>query len=622
MPARLRRAISQVAFGVALACIAWVMLLLVHGGFDTTILGIKVTSHDPWRPIWLAALALGVTTLAGGTGAPRAITDAWLRALERAARRGWDWPVAAMLAVGAASAGVVWNTYAAGGSDSYGYLRQAQLWLSGHLTITQPWVAKVPWPNAAWTFSPLAFRPATDGGTLVPTYSPGLPMLMALAMKVAGQCAAFWLSPLCGGVLVLATHAIGRKTGGPLTGLSAAWLLATSPIFLFMVVQPMSDVPVAAAWAVVVWCLLRGTVGGAIGAGLAATVAVLIRPNLFPMAMVIFFWLAASSWRAGGANRANPLGQWFGFCAGLAPGIVTIAWLNSFWYGSPWRSGYGRLEDLLAWSNIQPNAHHYLGWLIQTQTPLVLLGLAAPCLPVARIWPVAAYRSVRVLFALLTCVVWVEYCAYTVFDAWFYLRFLLPTWPLIMVGVALLLRRVAQVGRPVMALVVMLLLLAVGLRTWRVAVESSAFDIKAGESKYAAVGAAVRTRTSADAVIFSEQHSGSIRYYAGRMTLTYNNFDPEWLDRSVAWLDAHDAHPYAVLEEWEVKDFREHFAGRSAIGRLTMNPVLEYRGTGAPIYLFDLLRSGPQGAIERIADPSGVRGCPEPAPPMRFRLRD
>ena len=602
MPDSLRRAISHVAFGVALACVVWVVVLLIHGGFETILLGIKVTTHDPWRPIGLAVLAVGVSAAAGGIGAPRAIADAWLGAVERAAGRGWDRPVAGILAIGVASIGVVWNTYAAGGSDSYGYLRQAELWRSGHLTIVQPWVSRVPWPNAGWTFSSLAFRPVTYGGTLAPTYAPGLPMLMALAQTIAGHCAAFWVSPILGGVLVLATHAIGRRTGGPFT------------------VQPMSDVPVAAAWAVVVWCLLRNTRGGAIGAGLAAAVALLIRPNLFPMALVIVLWLAASAWRAGRPDRANRLGQLIGFCAGVVPGILAIASLNAFWYGSAWRSGYGRLEDLFAWSNVWPNARHYLGVLILTQTPLVLLGLAAPFFPAAKIWPVAAHRSVRVLFALLIVVVWTEYFAYTAFDAWFYLRFLLPTWPLIMVGVALLLRRGAQVGRPVVALMVMLLLV-IGLRNWRVAAESSAFDLRAGDSKYAAVGAAVRARTSPDAVIFSMQHSGSIRYYAGRMTLTWNYLDPDWLDRAVSWLDAHGAHPYALLEEWEVKGFRERFAAASAIGQLAMSPVVEYRGTGAPIYLFDLHPSGPPAAIERISDPSGVAGCPDPAPPMTFRIR-
>jgi hypothetical protein len=226
------------------------------------------------------------------------------------------------------------------------------------------------------------------------------------------------------------------------------------------------------------------------------------------------------------------------------------------------------------------------------------------------------------LFALLTFSVWAEYCAYSTFDAWFYLRFLLPTWPLVMVGLGLLLRRVTEVGRPVTAFVVLLVVLAAGIYGWQVAVRNSAFDLWAGESKYAAVGAAVRARTTPDAVIFSEQHSGSIRYYAGRMTLTFNNFDPDWLDRSVSWLDAHGVHSYAALEEWEVNGFRERFASTSAIGRLAMSPVLEYRGTGSTIYLFDLSSSRPAAGVERLSDPSGVAGCPHPAPSMNFRFRD
>jgi hypothetical protein len=41
----------------------------------------------------------------------------------------------------------------------------------------------------------------------------------------------------------LVTFAIGRRLGSPAIGLAAAWLVATSPAFLAMLVSPMSDVP-------------------------------------------------------------------------------------------------------------------------------------------------------------------------------------------------------------------------------------------------------------------------------------------------------------------------------------------------------------------------------------------
>jgi hypothetical protein len=66
---------------------------------------------------------------------------------------------------------------------------------------------------------------------------------MALFKAVAGQCAMFWVVPVWGSLLVLATYAIGRRIGRPAVGLAAAWLVATSATMLFMVMAPMSDVP-------------------------------------------------------------------------------------------------------------------------------------------------------------------------------------------------------------------------------------------------------------------------------------------------------------------------------------------------------------------------------------------
>ena len=61
----------------------------------------------------------------------------------------------------------------------------------------------------------------------------------------------------------------------------------------------------------------------------------------------------------------------------------------------------------------------------------------------------------------------------------------------------------------------------------------------------------VESLTGPDDVVISAQHSGSIRYYAGRLTLRWDVGDPAWLDRTVDWLAAHGHHPYFVLEPQE-----------------------------------------------------------------------
>ena len=123
--------------------------------------------------------------------------------------------------------GIVYTTTAAGGADSYGYLSQAEGWLRGHIKIPQPWAQEAPWPSRSWSFSPLGWRPGDgdDGSSLVPTYSPGLPMLFAGAKLVAGQEGMFWVVPISGGLLVLATFgsAEGWATRAPASSRPRSW---------------------------------------------------------------------------------------------------------------------------------------------------------------------------------------------------------------------------------------------------------------------------------------------------------------------------------------------------------------------------------------------------------------
>lgn len=152
-----------------------------------------------------------------------------------------------------------------------------------------PWVAQAPWPQKEWTFSPLGYRPVERSGewASVPIYSPGLPLLMAAAKLVGGQCAQFALVPLFGGVAVLATYGLGRRLGSSLAGLIAAWFVATSPVVLGMVMEPLTDVPVMAMWALAFYFLFGDGVLSAFAAGPLAALAILIRPNLFALAGIM-----------------------------------------------------------------------------------------------------------------------------------------------------------------------------------------------------------------------------------------------------------------------------------------------------------------------------------------------
>ena len=215
-------------------------------------------------------------------------------------------------------------------------MSQADLWLRGDLHIDQSFGASVPWPLARWTFTPLGYRPEPDGYRIVPQYAPGLPLLMAAFKAVAGQCAMFWVVPLCGGMLVFATYAIGRLVGRPVVGLAAAWIVATSPTVLFMLMAPMSDVPAAAAWAASVAFAAGGCTGGSghrRGQRRSSFVRISRR------------WPRSSS--CGSAWRASLRERALRFLLPAAAGAIGVAVVNARLYGSPFASGYDLTDGFM-----------------------------------------------------------------------------------------------------------------------------------------------------------------------------------------------------------------------------------------------------------------------------------
>jgi len=512
--------------------------------------------------------------------------------------------------------GVASNNGIAGGSDSYGYVSQADLWLNGSLHIPQPDARHVPWPNGQWTFAPLGYRPAADGDSIVPVYAPGLSMIMAAFKRIAGQCGVAWVSPFGGAVLVLATFWIGRRMFSDAVALAAAWLVATSPTVLMMLGQPMSDVPVAACWALAIYGCVIDTRAGALLAGLAAAAALVIRPNLVVVAAFMGIWIVLRDTRRRPFSFAPSRTVIYGIP--VAAACLFIAWINRSLYGSPLDSGYGPLSYIYSPYRGSTNVVRYGSWLITTQTPLMLVGLVAMFVPL-RLWP-QGRTSIpgRALLGLMVIGVVGAYLFWIIFDAWWYLRFLLAAWPPILVSTAWLLawpsgRAFSRLGAA--------LVLFMGFYGLWFAHREHLFSFGEGDRRYAIVGRLVRDATPPNSVIFSIQHSGSVRYYGGRMTLRYDFLNQRWLDRAVEWLNRQGMHPYFLLDEWEVEQFQFRFHEVNALAALKVARVWEYRGSPR-VFLFDPLepeRPGEKPVIFYSADQK-LPSCPRPEPQPTFRI--
>lgn len=453
----------------------------------------------------------------------------------------------------------------------YGYVSQARLWLVGDLRIEQPIAAKVPWPHADDTFAPLGYR-AGGGHTIVPTYPPGIPMLMAALIAVFGVGAEYWLTPLCSAAVVLVTYAIGARLSSPLVGAAAAVCLVTSPLFLHMTCWLLADLPATAFWMSAIYLSLRGTVAATFGAGTAAAIGILIRPNLVPLTLIplgISVVLARPP-RDGGSARL------VAFAVPSVAAAVFIAWLFADLYGSPLRSGYGETGTLYSLGHVAQNCRQYTEWLLGTQGPVFFLFPVSALLA----WRRGADFALRASLVVFVTLVFACYAAYVPFDVWWYTRFLLPAFPLVFVLCAdaawHLPANTAHRSSRYLALATMLLLLS-GFGLYQSLTRQEIFTIGRDGQKYADVGEHVRAFLPENAVIYAMQHTGNVRLYSGRLTIRWDQLNRNWLDPSIDFMRRAGYEPYILLDDWEIPLFRQRFASQEAVKLIDLQPASQRR---------------------------------------------
>ena len=314
-----RRTLLPLAFFLAIFSVT----IAVTGGFIASPFGVRVSARSP---LPAAALALGAIAawLAAALRA-RAIHD------DLSAVNAWlSIHAPAVIATTAGLAGAIairYGSYSAGGSDASGYLSQAMMFGRGQLMRPEPLVAIATWPDAATTLAPLGWRAALEPGLQVPTYAVGLPLLMTPLHALGGLPAASLVVAASFAIAVWATGRLALKLADPAAALLASVWLATSPVALIEAVQQMSDVPVTAAW-LVCWLLITrpgnsNDAGRFAWAGVAAATAVLIRPNLAPLAAVPALWAMRSSVRS--ARRILQPGRAGRLCCGLS--AMALLWL-------------------------------------------------------------------------------------------------------------------------------------------------------------------------------------------------------------------------------------------------------------------------------------------------------
>jgi len=582
---------------VAVATTALVVLVIVTitGGFLIHLGPLRISAHN-WRgPLLMAIAAVAAAARYGRSALAEAAEASWSFIDDHAAA------LAVVLAAATAGIGIGYGTYSASSSDASGYVSEAALIASARLSSDEPLARAVAWRNATWAFSPLGYRPGAAPGELVPTYPAGLPLVMTPFRLLGGELATYVAVPLLGAIAVLATYYVGARLHSRYAGLAAAVFVTTSPILLFQIVQPMSDVPATAWWALAMVFALLPVPNAPLAAGGAAGFAILTRPNLLPLAIVIALATmnfprmrlpagdSAMQRQAPVERRLRP-DRLLGFAAGITPAIGALLLMQWRLFASPLASGYGTVSDLYSLGNIAPNLAGYSRRLIEGEMPAVVTLIAATViLVVMRPFTSGAPHLKRavVLATLAFAVVGLSYLPYGVFVEWSYLRFLLPAFPLVFVAIGgLLTVALMRLPAPIRAPLLLCTLAAVASFNVVRAEHEQAFNMRRYESRYRLAGRYLASSLPPRAVIVAVQESGSARYYTSRPVLRWDWLDAD-LDAAIAALRARGWHPVFAIEDWERPDLmRKHPA--SANARLDWRPRAEF-GDDIRVFLYDPL---------------------------------
>jgi len=464
----------------------------------------------------------------------------------------------------------------AAGSDSSGYFNHAKVLTTGSVHAKVRVLSGLPQGALSpYLYVPLGFRPAWDGNGMVATYPLGLSLfIVALKALIGWRHAGDAVILMHTAAGIVATYALAR-----LLGLSRPWsvlcsaAIALSPLYMFMSQQAMSDVPSLAWTTFAVVAALRGRESSrwALAAGFALSIDVLLRPANLLAAVPV---LLALGW----APR-----RWALLVLAGIPGAIVFFANNAASYGSFLATGYGDNSGAFSGTNVSGTLLHYAHWIPILFTPLAFLALGLPFLPPAKYRPAVLLSSWIIVFAAF-------YCVYqNTHEAWWYLRFLLPAAPALVVGAALVLRMLlsrTESGRGIssspVAFVVALALVASSSIWWATTLGA----MRAGDEElnYGILTDWMRANLPPDAVCLAMQTSGSVYFYTTFTILRWDMIGKEDVPRVMAAVSGAKRPLYAVLFPYEVPQIGElqrTMRGKwLPVGRI--NEVLVFQRLDAP----------------------------------------
>jgi hypothetical protein len=461
---------------------------------------------------------------------------------------GWNWVLPGLALLLYALLLAHYMGACAGGPDSAGYLNNARLLSRGQfqaplIALADPPPDQLP----AYTYVPLCFNPSRDGRTLMPTYPLGLPLLIMAAAGLVGWA---WAPTMVIGLQSLLglwlMHRMARACGlEPGWSLLAAAILAASPLYFFLSLQALSDLPAMVWTTAAVLCAWesRDRPGLALAAGAALSLAVLVRPTSLLALLPVGLALGCST---------RP---WAWLLAGGLPGALFFFRANLAAYGRGFTTGYGDMAGLFRLENIPVTLEHYARWLPLLLTPFLAFAVG---LPFVRGLP----SRLKITLAAWALVFPVFYATYFhTHELWWSLRFILPAFPPLLIASMLVLHdlfaRLQVRPRLAWAAPAGGLMLLGGVLWCQ---HLRAYGAGRSERAYAELAGWLEDHLPPNAVIATMQAGAALYYYDSFVLVRWDVLQPDDFRRIAAACAAAGRPIYAALFDYETQgSYRARF---------------------------------------------------------------
>jgi len=509
---------------------------------------------------------LGALLLLAGAGAGKVSRARGFSVVESVANRARRLSKAQLLNAGMLALLLIYGgvlvkhaSYAVGGADSSGYATIARSVLEGRVLLPIAELEQFDFPNSYGPiFSTLPYatrfgKTESEKPTLVPIYPVGFPLHLAAGALVLGwERGPFFISPLMGIFSLLLLYLVGMRLGlSRAYAFAGAVILAINPTFIFMALQPMSDVTALFWGLVLVWTGLRSREDDrwAALAGAAFGVAFLVRPTnillLAPLACCL---------------RLKPKPLLFFVLGGLPLAAIFFGY-NYAAYGHPLQTGYGsiNLQNEFTTTDYAARFRHYTYWVAVTLSPWLLLGwLAATANHLLKIRHRALLISWFGAFLLF-------YCSYRFYEDWWYTRFLLPGYPGLILGALLnakwLIGAWKKESRQLRWVVGFILLVAtLGFadhynRKFQVFRTGRDQDIHKDSCRWADAS------LPAQAILVSGEMSGALKFYTRRLILRWDMVRPDLWTTVKSQIQGKGYEFYALLMPHELELAQQNVPG-------------------------------------------------------------